>query len=465
MRTVTLAEIAASVDAASFDAANGSLTIDGVSTDSRTIRPGEIFWALPGDRHDGHDFVHQAVARGARAAVVQAGRARGIGVNAAPLLCVDDTKWALGQFAAYYRRTCSATVIAVTGSVGKTSTREAIYSVLSRQWVGVRSMKNFNNDIGVPLSLLQLEPAHQFAVIELGASRAGEIARLTELAAPQFGVLTSIGATHLEGFGSIEGVARAKSELIVGLGARGIAILNADDLRIQVIGQSARRGVLWYGINEDPYWLIASAKKITAVGESVTFRLDGGLMVRLSVPGRHQVYAALAAVAVGRWMGMSDREIVAGLSTYRPASMRCQVERHGRVTVINDAYNASPPSMVVALEMLSTWPVTGRRVLVCGDMLELGRYGPELHRQLGEDIARRPAISRCVAVGPMCVLLVDAARRAGMSASQIVHCETIDEVSEILSRTICDGDVVLLKGSRAMQLDRAIIGIDSRLAA
>jgi UDP-N-acetylmuramoyl-tripeptide--D-alanyl-D-alanine ligase len=469
MRKLTLAEIAASVNATPPLAADGSLTIDRVSTDSRAIRPGDLFWALPGARVDGHSFVNQAFAAGAAAAVVQVDRAPGAtsidGRPAKPTLRVPDTIRALGQFAAWYRRACSATVIAVTGSVGKTSTREAIFSVLSRNWFGVRSLKNYNNEIGVPLSLLELEPSHRFAVIELGASRTGEIAALAAIAGPQIGVLTTIGAAHLESFGSMDAIARAKSELICRLPPGGTAILNADDLQIQSIGQAAKCGVLWFGTQDDPHWLFASAKHITAVGEAVTFRLDSGQPVRIMAPGRHQVSAALAAVAVGRWMGMSEREIVAGLEAYRPATMRCQVERIGRVTVINDAYNASPTSMCAALDTLSSWPTTGRRILVCGDMLELGRFGVDLHRQLGEQIARRSAIGRCIAVGPLCATTVEAARRTGMSAETIMHCDSVGRAAELLARTAGDGDIVLIKASRAMQLENVLSGLRKRLAA
>jgi UDP-N-acetylmuramoyl-tripeptide--D-alanyl-D-alanine ligase len=469
MRILTLREIAESVGAALCEAGHGSLTIERISTDSRAIRPGDLFWALPGARYDGHNFLEQAFAAGAKAAVVMAARVDAAGQSyersARPILCVEDSIRALGQFAAWYRRACTATVIAVTGSVGKTSTREAIYAVLSRRSAGVRSLKNYNNEIGVPISLLELEPQHQFAVIELGASAPGEIARLTDIAGPQIGILTAIGAAHLQGFGSMQAVVRAKSELITGLGRQGTAILNADDLEVQAVGQAARCGVLWYGTQEDPYWLFAGANQITAVGETVSFRLDSGLTIRLAAPGRHQVYAALAAVAVARWMGMCDREIAAGLEEYRPAAMRCQVERLGRVTVINDAYNASPASMGAALEMLSTWPAAGRRVLVCGDMLELGRFGPDLHRQLGEQIARRPGISRCIAVGPLSAVAISAARRAGMSGELAVHCDSVDEAAMLLNQTVRDGDVVLIKASRAMQLERVLSGLRHRIAA
>jgi UDP-N-acetylmuramoyl-tripeptide--D-alanyl-D-alanine ligase len=337
--------------------------------------------------------------------------------------------------------------------------------VLSRRWSGVRSLKNFNNDVGVPLSLLELEPEHQFAVIELGASGPGEIARLTEIVAPRIGVLTAIGSAHLEGFGSVEGVMRAKAELIAGLGKNGIAVLNADDARVQMIGEATRRGVLWYGTRAGTYGLFAQAQNIETAGETTWFRLDGGRLIKLAAPGRHQVYAALAAVVVGRWMGMADREIAAGLENYRPAAMRCQVERLGGVTVINDAYNASPPSMWAAVEMLATWPTTGRRVLVCGDMLELGRYGPEMHRRLGDEIARRESINCCIAVGPLSAVVVDTARKAGKSAESIVHCESVERAAELLPQIIRAGDVVLLKASRAMQLERVIAGIQPRTAA
>ncbi len=463
---MTLAEIAASVGTAPLDPAAGSLTIDRVTTDSREVRPGDLFWALKGERCDGHDFVHAAFAAGATAAVVRQGFClTQLTGSSNPLVNVADTRHALGQFAAAYRRSCRAIVIAVTGSVGKTSTREAIYAALSRKWRGVRSDKNHNNDIGVPLSLLDIGPEHEFAVIELGASGPGEIARLAEIAAPQIGVLTTIGPAHLEGFGSIPVVAQAKAELVAALGTQGVAVLNQDDMRIRDIGEQAPCGVLWYGTRPGPLPQLVRADEIIAVGEGVLFRVDRGAQMKLRVSGRHQVYAALAAIAVGRWLGMADREIAAGLGNYRPAAMRCQVERLGGVTVINDAYNASPPSMWAAIDLLGTWPTRGRRVLVCGDMKELGAAAQEYHEQLGEEIARRRAIDLCIAVGPLSVHVVEAARQSGMTAATALYCKSVEQAADLLQRTVLDGDVVLLKASRAMQLEKILDGLDRRPAA
>ncbi|MBI3462769.1 MAG: hypothetical protein HY000_06875 [Planctomycetes bacterium] len=481
MRSLKLGEIAASIGAASVDPAVASVEARGVATDSRQIRSGALFWALIGERHDGHEFVGQALAAGAIAAVVSRGF-----VGEGPLLRVPDTKRALGQFAAWYRRSWSGTVIAVTGSVGKTSTREAIYAVLSQRWPGVRSIKNFNNEIGVPLSLLQVGPEHEFAVMELGASGPGEIARLAEIAGPQIGVLTAIGPVHLEGFGSLEGVARAKSELIAALGDTGTAVLNADDPWVRVIGDTARCRVAWFGtgqrvqgsgfrvqgsefkvqrsmfsVQSSDVW----GHSIEVAGETVSFRFGGGRRVTLQAPGRHQVYAALAAGAVGRCLGMDDEEIAAGLESYRSPAMRCQVERLGEVTVINDAYNASPPSMWAALDLLGNWQTEGRRVLVCGDMMELGPAEVHWHRRLGQEIAQRRWLDRCVAVGPLSAKVVEEARRTGMSPGSISHCDSAGQACVVLKQIVRDGDVVLVKGSRAMQLEDTVQGLREWLNA
>jgi len=451
VRSLTLAEIAASANATPIGPLVESVQVSRVTIDSRDARPGDLFWAIVGERFDGHDFVPQALAAGATAAVVD----RDVAASGA-ILRVGNTRVALGQFAAWYRLTCKATVVGVTGSVGKTSTREAVHAALSRRYASVRSIKNFNNEIGVPLSLVGVGPEHEYAVIEMGASHVGEIARLAAIARPDVGVLTAIGEAHLEGFGGIENVAAAKTELVDALGTTGTAVLNADDERVRRIGQAANCRVVWFGMQPGPLPLVASATEIEEAVGTVSFRLDGGPRVMLRAPGRHQVYAALAAAAVGRVAGLADREIVAGLADYRPTEMRCQVERLGEVTVINDAYNACPPSMQAALDVLDGWPTRGRRVLVCGDMKELGPRGPHLHRQLGCEIARRRSVDCLVAVGPLSANVVESARAAGMDPAAVAYCDSIDQAAGVIGRTVRPGDVVLVKGSRVMQLEKTI---------
>jgi UDP-N-acetylmuramoyl-tripeptide--D-alanyl-D-alanine ligase len=448
---VTLAETAECVDATPIGPRAGTVSVSRITIDSRDVRTGDLFWAIVGERFDGHDFVPQALAAGATAAVVH----RDVAANGA-MVRVVDTRTALGRFAAWYRQTCKATVVGVTGSVGKTSTREAIHAVLSQRRACVRSIKNFNNDIGVPLSLVEVGPRHEYAVIEMGASHVGEIARLAAIARPQIGVVTAVGEAHLEGFGSVESVAAAKAELVAALGNHGTAVLNADDERVRRIGQSAECRVVWFGTQPSPLRPFTRAVEIEQSVGSVSFRIEGGPRVTLSAPGRHQVYAALAAAAVGRIAGLADRDIVAGLERYRPVEMRCQVERLGAVTVINDAYNACPPSMQAALDVLHGWATRGRRVLVCGDMKELGPRGPHFHQQLGREIARRRSVDCLVAVGPLSASIAESARAAGMDPAAIVHCGSIDEAAGVISRTVRPGDLVLIKGSRAMQLEKTL---------
>jgi UDP-N-acetylmuramoyl-tripeptide--D-alanyl-D-alanine ligase len=458
MRSLTLAEIVTAAGASVSAAVDSSAGVLRIATDSRSIRRGELFWALTGDRFDGHEFVADALAAGAVAAVVSREVAGG-----GPLVRVRDTRRALGDLAAWYRQDSPAQVIGITGSVGKTSTREAVYAVLRQRSSGIRSRQNFNNEIGVPLTLLELEPEHEFAVIEMGASGPGEIARLAQISQPELGVLTAIGPAHLEGFGSLEGVAAGKAELVRALGRDGTAVLNADDALVQAIGERADCRVVWFGTGATRRSLDVQGHDIDLLGERVAFRVDGGPRVELRAAGRHQVLAALAAVAVARQRGMHEEQIREGLAQYRPPPMRCEVEHWAGVTVINDTYNASPQSMSAALDLLGGWRTPGRRVLVCGDMKELGPTAPDHHRQLGQEIARRRSIDRCIAVGPLSEQLVSAARIDGMAGDAVMHCESADQAVELLGRTLRAGDVVLLKASRAMHLERAIQGLRTYL--
>ena len=430
----------------------------GISTDSRQIRPGELFWALAGLRTDGHRFVAHALAAGAAGAVVRQDY-RGQGA----LLRVADTGQALHQLAVEHRKACRATVIAVTGSVGKSSAREAIWAVLSQTMRGHRSPRNFNNHIGVPLSLLALEPEHEFAVIELGANHPGEIAQLASMARPQIGVLTAIGEAHLEGFGSLQRVTAAKAELIDCLPRSGTAVLNADDPRVRRVGAQAHCQVLWYGTRRHTGRQEIVGFAIQLDRATVSFSIGHGTRVRLEAAGHHQVYAALAAVALGRLFGIDDWAIAQGLSHYRPPPMRCEVHQIGKLTVINDAYNSNPMSMQAALRLLCDWPASGRRVLVFGDMQELGADAWRLHRRLGRQIASCGKIDRCLGVGPLSRVAVEAARQAGMPERNLEFCSSANEAGWWLSGCLAPGDVALVKASRSIGLDKTVAVLQANL--
>ena len=453
MRRLKLREIAGVTGGRLVERGLDSRTINRISTDSREVRPGDLFWAIRGERYDGHTFVNESLSIGAVGAVVERSFS-----GSGPLLRVEDTRKALSLFARWYRKSQSATVIAVTGSVGKTSTREAIFAVLSKRWYGVQSPASFNNDIGVPISLLLLESKHDFAVIELGASGPGEIGRLAKITEPQVGVFTAITAAHLEGFGTVRRVASAKAELLHVLGTDGTAILNSDDPQLRAIGKNAKCKVVWFGTQSRSHVPDVMGHEIEARGPTVSFRCNGGPRASIAAAGRHQVYPALAAMAVGQVFGMNDMEIAGGFRTYRPPPMRCQIEQCGKITVINDTYNANPASVRAALDVLCNWPTDGRRLLVLGDMNELGTAGPRYHRSIGKEIVRRRVIDLCIAIGPLSRHTVVGASY-GNNRPILSHYTSVDDVGNRLWEILEPGDVVLFKASRAMKLEELVAGL------
>ncbi|MCH8830422.1 MAG: UDP-N-acetylmuramoyl-tripeptide--D-alanyl-D-alanine ligase, partial [Planctomycetes bacterium] len=348
----------------------------GVGIDSRTIESGHIFWAIRGERHDGHDFVGEAFSRGAAACVIEKTKQT---KKCGPAVVVKDVQQALADFAGWHRSQSEAMVVGVTGSFGKTTTREMIHAALTADFSGIRSPHNFNNEIGLPLSLLNIEADHEFAVVEMGASRVGEIQRLSQIALPEVGVVTGIGLAHVEGFGSIEKIIEAKGELLESLPETGFAVLPGDDRLARKLAERAKCPVLFAGEGRENQ---IRAEEIEVTNEEIRFKQAGD---RFAVPatGRHHLQAALLAVAVSREVGMNAAAIAAGLKTFRPVSGRCCLETIGRWQVIDDTYNSNPQSMLAACEVLKNWQGQGRKILVAADMLELGKHSDDCHRELG----------------------------------------------------------------------------------
>jgi UDP-N-acetylmuramoyl-tripeptide--D-alanyl-D-alanine ligase len=421
-----------------------------IVTDSRRVEPGDIFWGLAGSRHNGSDFLAEAYARGAIGAV-----AAGATVNPPPgrwTLRVFDGLQALTELARWKRSVFQGSLIGVTGSVGKTTTRQMIQSVLSTELTGTCSPHSYNNHVGLPLSMLAIEPDHDFAVLELGASAAGEIAALAQLCSPRIGVITRVGDAHLGGFGNRAAVAESKAELIEALPPDGAAILNGDDPWLRAVAHRTQAKITWVGRGADCDLLATHVQWAEGL---LSFRIEGR---RFHVPvwGRHYLTSALAAVGVGRQMGIPLDDIAAGLERFEPPPQRCEVSHAGGVAVINDTYNASPQAMHAALALLREIDCRGRRIAVCGDMRELGTAADELHHRLGEQVVTVCGADLLIACGEHAFQVAAGAECAGMASGRIAAFRQSGEIMPLLSQLVAPGDVVLIKGSRALGLENLV---------
>jgi UDP-N-acetylmuramoyl-tripeptide--D-alanyl-D-alanine ligase len=421
------------------------------SIDSRTVAAGQLFFAVKGERLDGHDFVEQALDKGAVAAVVRNDQSQRY-PGKRRLLAVEDTLVALQTLATAVRKLWGKPLIAVTGSAGKTTTKEAIAHVLSTRYRVLKSEGNFNNHFGLPLMLLKLEPEYDVAVIEMGMSHAGEIRALAKIAQPEMGVVTNVASVHLEFFDSLAGIARAKYELVESLPATGTAILNTDDEYVSQFGRNFRGKVVMYGTRAGAD---VRAEKIQSKGaEGAEFDVVIGSVrehARLPLVGVHNILNALAAVAVGLERGLKPSEAVAALATLEAADKRGQVLKVGNITVINDCYNSNPKALEAMVDALATMAAT-RRIVVAGEMLELGAAGEELHRRAGRHIAEKK-IDTLVGVRGLGMEMVEGAKAGGIQAEFVSGPE---EAGEWLAREARDGDVVLLKASRGVKLEKAL---------
>jgi UDP-N-acetylmuramoyl-tripeptide--D-alanyl-D-alanine ligase len=423
----------------------------GYSIDSRTIRAGELFFAVKGERFDGHDFVSAALDNGAVAAVVRQDQWHRYSWTT-KLLVVDDTLIALQTLATAVRKVWGKPLVGVTGSAGKTTTKEAIAHVLGARFRVLKSEGNFNNHFGLPLMLLKLEPEHEVAVIEMGMSHAGEIRALAKIAQPEIGVVTNVAPVHLEFFDSLAGIARAKYELIESLPASGTAVLNSDDEYVSQFGRDFRGRVVMYGTRATAD--VRAENIVTRGAEGSTFDVvTSGGRERASLPlvGEHNILNALAGVAAGLALGLKLSDSVATLATLKPPDKRGQVVKLGNITVINDCYNSNPKALDAMIDALAVMPA-GRRIVVAGEMLELGPMGEEMHRSAGQRVAAKK-IDVLVGVRGLAQAMVESAKESGARAEFVA---TPEEAGEWLARETRDGDVVLLKASRGVKLEKAL---------
>jgi UDP-N-acetylmuramoyl-tripeptide--D-alanyl-D-alanine ligase len=444
-----------------------------VVIDSRQALPGSLFVALPGEKADGHAFVGDAFSRGAVTALVARTPE---GVNCAALdlrgpapgieqwehsglpvcLIVDDPLAALQQAATFWRMRFNPRVIGITGSVGKTTTKELVAEVLAQRYRTLKSEGSFNNEIGLPLTLLRLTPADQRVVLEMGMYTTGEISQLAAIAKPHVGVVTNIGPVHLERAGSMEAIVKAKTELVQALppAPEGVAILNYDDERVRGMAGATQARVFFYGLNAaSDLW----ADEIESEGlQGIHFRMHFGtdvISVRVPLLGQHSVHTALRATAVGLVEGLTWHEIVRGLQSTGPAQVRLMAVTGPRgATILDDTYNASPASMVAALNLLAE--LDGRKIAVLGDMLELGDYEQEGHKLVGR--RARDVAQVLVTVGQRARTIAEAALGVGMAPDRVIVLDNAEAAIEMLRPLLGEGDVLLVKGSRALQMERIV---------
>jgi UDP-N-acetylmuramoyl-tripeptide--D-alanyl-D-alanine ligase len=434
----------------------GKTIVKKVCTDSRKAQAGDVFFALKGEHHDGHNFLEEVAGKKVAAVVVEKSTVHSPQSKVmldTPVLIVDDTRTAFGKFAAAYRRDFALPVICVGGSNGKTTTKELIACVLRQKLATVWSEASFNNDIGVPLTLLRLEKSHQAAVLEAGTNHPGELPPLVKMIRPEFGVITNIGREHLEFFGDVAGVAREEGCLAELLPADGALFVNGDDEWTPEMAGRTRAKVVRVGLDGGNDW---RAERVRLDKSGTTFRVTAPKPefcgeYRINLLGRHQVANALLAIAVGEELGLGRAEIQRGLAECPPPKMRLQFWEAGGVRVLDDAYNANADSTVAALETLCDLPLQGRRVAVLGDMNELGAHSEAAHAEIGRRAAELK-VGQLFAVGKMAPVTARAARDAGLN--RVIELADVEAAVKAVKQFLKAGDVVLLKASRTVRLER-----------
>lgn len=429
-------------------------SIKRICTDSRQTQAGDLFVALRGERFDGHEFLSAAIERGASALLVEKARLPKTTPSTRSVVSVADTRLALGKIAAAYRREFNLPVIAVAGSNGKTTTKELIAAVLRQKFLTLHSDASFNNDIGVPLTLLRLEKKHAAAVMEVGTNHPGELTPLVKMIRPEFGVITNVGREHLEFFGDLAGVAREEGALAELLPAAGKLFLNGDNEFSAQIAQRTDAAVVRAGFAESNDWRVGKIRhdKRGIVFEVVAPQEKFSGEYKLSLIGRHQALNALFAIAIGAELGLTAVEIRRGLESCEPPKMRCQLwETPDGVRVLDDCYNANADSMLAALQTLLDLPCKGRRIAVLGDMAELGAHSHAAHEEVGRRAAEL-GIGQLFAVGKMAPVLARAAKAAGLT--RVFEWPDVEAAGSAVKNFVKPGDLVLLKASRATRLER-----------
>ena len=441
----------------SLTAGDAALIVSKISTDSRTLEPGDLFVPLRGENFDGHEFVERASERGAVGAMVEESW-KGTVPKTFTLIRVPDTLLGYQNLAANYRRSLLLKVIAITGSNGKTSTKDFVAATLSRGFRVTKTEGNFNNHVGLPQTMLAASSSDEIAVWEIGMNHPGEIAALSKLAAPDAAIITNVGLAHIEFMGSREAIAAEKGALADAVGAEGTVILNADDPYSQGIAKRTRAKVVLAGIENGS--VHANEVRQSPTGCEFTI-LEGAHRCRaqLPVPGIHMVQNAMLAVAAGRAFGLSLEDCAAGLASAPLAKARLQIKEINGIQFIDDSYNANPDSMRAALRTLVELDADGRRIAVLGQMSELGEESERGHREVGEAAAAF-GIDELIAVGPAGAEIARAAQKAGLKKSIAVA--AAEDAAELLGETASPGDLILVKGSRSARMERVLESFSKR---
>jgi UDP-N-acetylmuramoyl-tripeptide--D-alanyl-D-alanine ligase len=433
--------------------------IHGVSTDTRTLNKGDLFVALKGKRFDGHDFLVNAIGGGAAAVMVS--DVAVLGKPAVAAIKVDDTLSALQRFAQWHRLSFEIPVIGVTGSCGKTTVKELIAAVLGTTFKVTRNPLSFNNEVGVPLSLLEISSETEVAVIEVGTNAPGEIRALCDIARPNRALLTNVGRAHLAGFGTVEAVAREKGAMVETVGDRGTFYVNVDNPFCVKIAEAFAGKCVTYGTGESAAWRATDIGSKPDEAKS-SFKVEPLGPFAVPLLGAHNVMNALAAVAVGADFGLSHDRIQEGLDGVETPPMRMRTVTKGSRVFLNDAYNANPESMRAAIDALVSWEGGGRKIAVLGDMLELGDASVSEHEELGRTAARK-GVDLVLVLGQFAQNVAAGATGESMGSDAVTVCEDHTEAARILASVSAPGDVILVKGSRAMAMEKVLEEVDSVL--
>lgn len=422
-------------------------TADGIVIDSRQIAPGYIFVATKGERVDGHRFIPDVFAKGALAVICEKLPEQPDG----PCILVEDSFMALKQAAAFYRQQLDIKVVGITGSVGKTSTKEFIASVLAEHYSVHKTAGNYNNEVGLPLTIFQIQDSHEIAVLEMGINTFGEMHRLSEVAKPDICVMTNIGQCHLENLIDRDGVLRAKSEIFDFMNPEGAVIVNGDDDKLATIHAVYGKAPVTFGMDPKHEVWADNIEDMGLFGSRAVLHMEGqSLTAEISLPGKHMIYNAMAAAAVGRQMGLSLEEIAAGIRKVQPVAGRSHLIKAGDKVIIDDCYNANPVSMKAAIDLLAT--ADTRKVAILGDMFELGEDEKAMHGEVGR-YAAQAGIDCIVCVGGLSEAMYEAAVKAG---GQALHFAAREALEETLASIICPGDTILVKASHSMAFEKIV---------
>lgn len=429
-----------------------TVSVSGISTDSRKTVEGDLFIPLKGENFDGHDFIESAFRHKAAAALTQDYSVHFPGKT---LILVENTLEALQELAAYYRSRFAIPFIGITGSVGKTSTKEMVACVLEEKYNVLKNEGNLNNEIGVPLTIFRLDAGHKAVVVEMGMSGFGEISTLTAIVRPKVGIITNIGISHIEKLGSRQNILKAKLEILEGLQPDGLVVLNGDDELLNAVKELLQQRTVTYGLEKGADYFAQNIDLRGEKGTDFDVTVEGrNYTIHIPVPGIHNVYNALAAIAVGRELGVPPEAAAAGISRFSPGKMRLNIIKANGMKIINDAYNASPQSVKAALGVLEEVEAD-RRIAVLGDMLELGKWSVQAHMETGAQAAGITP-DYIVTVGKEALNIAEGAIRAGFDPEKVASFQSNKEALEYLKFILRQGDAVLVKGSRAMKMEELV---------